>query len=139
MPRIEGDFSTISSSFEALPDGDYRFKLMDIEEQEKVSGKNAALIFKSEVQEGEKKGRQFFDYVYLTTNEGKANAIGLGRIKAYAEAILGDEAANNPSGIDTDELKGGVFDGIIKARTYEAKDGSGQKTSADLKKVMRVA
>lgn len=138
MPRINEDFSKISSSFEPLPDGDYRFQLDEIEEQEASEGKNPALIFKSTVTEGEHKDRQFWDYVYLVTNDGKKNKIGLGRVKAYAEAILGQEAANNPEGFDTDELKSGTFLGIIKARTYEAKDGSGQKTSADLKKVLPV-
>jgi hypothetical protein len=138
MPRIDEDFSKISSSFEPLPPGTYRFHLDEIEDQAEAEDarSNPALVFKSTVTEGEHEDRQFYDFVYLRTNEGKKNKIGLGRVKAYAEAILGKDAANSQDGYDTDELIGGDFEGVITSRTYEAKDGSGQKTSADLKKVL---
>ncbi len=136
MPKIQEDFSAISSSFEALPDGDYRFKLEDIEQQEPQAGKNPALIFKSTVQEGPLMGRQHWDYVYIAKNDGTKNSFGLGRIKAYAEAILGKEKANDPSGIDTDELKGGVYTGVIKSKMEEYNGEEKQRT--ELKKVLPV-
>lgn len=138
MPKIAGDFSEIAIGGEQLPDGDYRFRLTEIEEQAPQANKNTAIIFKSEVTEGPLAKRQFWDFVYLVKNDDTPNSLGLGRIKAYAAAILGDEKANDKEGIDTDELKGGEFLGVIKARTYEARDGSGEKVSADLKRVLPV-
>lgn len=136
MPKIQEDFSAISSSFEALPDDDYRFEIESIEDQEKKEGKNTALIVTSVVKEGPLTGRKFFDYVYLAKNDGTKNSFGLGRIKAYAEAILGKEKANDPSGIDTDELKGGVFLGVIKSKMEEY--NGEERLRSELKKVLPV-
>lgn len=134
MPRIEADFSGISSSFEALAAGEYIVKIDDIEESETKENKLPQMVFKMSVQEGDKKDSVIFDYVTLKQNDGKVNKIGLGRIKAYAEAILGEAAANDTSGIDTDELKGGRCQIIVESRTYE-KDGA-QQTGNKIKKVL---
>ena len=146
MPVLQDDFDEISSSFESLDEGDYRFRLTEIEDQSEDSElvaqlrakqKMPALIFKSEVVEGKRKNSIQFDYVYLTTKDGKKNKVGLGRIKAYAEAILGKEAANGKS-IDTDALVNGEFIGYIKQRTYKAPGSDEVKTSSDLKKILPV-
>lgn len=122
--RIEADFTTISTEFTPIPAADepYSFVLEEIEEgQTKGTPPLPQLIFKSKVTQGEHVNRMYNDYVVLKTKEGKANAIGLGRVKAYAEAILGKEKANG-SELNTDDLKGGSFLGLIKADSYE-KDG----------------
>lgn len=136
MPRLEADFEKISTSFESLPAGEYRVQIEDIVEGE-TKKKIPQLMFKLVVTEGEKEGGVITDFVTLKQHDGKVNKVGLGRIKAYAEAILGVEAANG-SAIDTDDLKGGTCMIVVAERTYEATDGSGQKTSSDVKKVLPV-
>ena len=138
MPKITEDFSKISSSMEPLPEGEYRLRLEEIEEPEVEAGRNPPLIFKSVVTEGEHTDRQCWDYVYLAKNDGEKNKIGLGRVKAYAEAILGKEAANATDGFDTDDLLKGEFTGVMKARTYEDKTTKEQKSTVELKKVLPV-
>lgn len=136
--KVEGDFSQISSNFEPLTEAKYHFKLISIEDQtddpdwkakNATSDKQPALIFISEVVEGDREGAQVHDYLYMKTKKGAPNKIALGRIKMYAEAILGEQAANNPKGIDTDELINGEFDGLVKIETYQKDnpDGSGTK------------
>lgn len=122
--KIEADFSQISTEFTPLPASDepYAFVLEEIEEgQTKGTPPLPQLIFKSKVTAGEHTNRMYNDYVVLKTKDGKANNIGLGRVKAYAEAILGKETANGAA-LNTDDLKGGSFQGLIKADSYE-KDG----------------
>lgn len=147
MARVEADFTGISSSFEPLSEGAYRFKLVEIVDQSKDdewvsknanTGKQPALVFQSEVQEGERQNSMYFDYIYTKTKEGKVNKVGLGKIKAYAEAIIGKEAANNPQGIDTDELLNGTFDGVIKSRKYKDRETNEEKTSTDMAKILPV-
>ena len=148
MPKLQEDFSKISSSFEPLPENadGYRMRLEEIEDQaaneETVAAlaageKQPALIFQSVVTEGECEDRAHWDYVYLKKKNGKPNRIGLGRVKAYAEAILGKERANAQE-IDTDELLKGEFLGVIKQRGYADKTTGEQKLSSDLKKILPV-
>lgn len=128
--KIEADFTQISTEFTPLPASDepYAFVLEEIEEgQTKGTPPLPQLIFKSKVKSGEHANRVYNDYVILKTKEGKANNIGLGRVKAYAEAILGKETANG-SELNTDDLKGGSFLGLIKDDSYE-KDGKTMKTT----------
>lgn len=143
--KVEADFSGISSSFEPLEEGEYNFKLIEIQEQandEEWKAKNdgtdkiPAMVFVSEVLDGERAGAQTFDYVYTKQKDGKVNKVGLGRIKAYAEAILGKEAANSTTGIDTDALPGNAFKGFIKHRSYADKVSGEQKIGASLSKIL---
>lgn len=142
-PRIEGDFTKISSSYEILPEGTYRFMVDEIEAGKTKTAGLDQLIFKLKVVGGEHDGKPFSDFCVLKTNKGEANTIGLGRVKGYAEAILGQEAANSPEGLDTDQLLKGQFDGIIKHDSYEKKDAAGavvgQGTSAKLVKLLPAA
>jgi hypothetical protein len=146
MPMISADFSGISSSFEPL-EGEFRFRLVSIDNQvddEEWKTKNAgtdkqpALVFISEVVDGDRVGAQAFDYIYMQTKQNKPNKIGLGRIKAYAEAILGKEAAASTSGIDTDALLQGEFLGIMKKATYKDKTTGEEKFKTELVKIMLV-
>jgi hypothetical protein len=141
MPRLDADFSAISSSFEPLAPGDYRARVVEIKDGATKKNNLPQLTFSLEVTDGEFVGRKITDFVVLKQNDGKVNNIGLGRVKAYAEAILGAEAANGNS-IDTDELVGGECILVVSSRTYEKKneDGSsgGQATSSDIKKVLPV-
>lgn len=148
MSLIQADFSKISSSSEPLPDGEYRMRLEEIEDQsadeqvaaeKAAAGKQCALVFKSVVTEGEHVDRQVWDFVYLQTNEGKPNKMGLGRVKAYAEALLGAEAANNPAGIDTDDLPiGGEFIGFMKTKIQKNKETGEKEPRSQLAKLLPV-
>lgn len=153
-PVIAGDFSKISSNSDPLKPGTYRFRLDRIEDQSQnpewqaaaavalAQGqqKSAALIFVSEVTEGDRAGTEIQDYVYPTTKKGTSSKIGLGRIKAYSEAIQGQEAANNPRGIDTDTLPGGEFQGIMEENVYMDQKVSPpvQKKNVQLAKVLPI-
>lgn len=141
MPRLEADFSQISTSFDPLPVGEYRASITTIKDGETNKNKLPQLTFELDVTEGEFVGRKLFDFVVLKQNDGKANKIGLGRVKAYAEAILGAEAANGGA-IDTDDLINGEVLLVVSLRTYTKKneDGSdaGQNTTNEIKKVLAV-
>lgn len=137
MPKLEADFGKISHEYQAIPDADYRVTIDEIKETETRENKLPQLEFHLKVAEGEYEGRKLTDFVILKQNDGKVNEIGLGRVKAYAIAVLGEEAANG-SAIDTDELRGGSCIVVVKSRTYEKKDKS-QGTSQDIKKVLPVS
>lgn len=126
-PTINADFSKISSNADPLKPGTYRFRLNAIIDQEndpewksnpQNQGKSPALIFQHEVTEGDRAGTEMSDFVYVTSKEGKPIKRGLGRIKAYAEAIQGVDRANSPTGINTDELPQGEFIGIMEEESY---------------------
>lgn len=143
-PRIEGDFSKISSSFEPFPDGEFRFRVDDVVMGETQQSKLPQVQIKSvciDPQHPELEGKPFTEFVVLKTKDGKPNTVGMGRVKAYAEAILGEEAANNPNGIDTDEFKGGEVILSLKTRSYVpdgAAPGTEPRISNEVKKVLRV-
>lgn len=132
--KIEADFSQISSSFEPVPDDSYRAQIVEITENEKNN--KPQVVFELEITEGPHKGRKLFDFLILQQNDGKPNKVSLGRVKAYAEATVGKEAAAGQA-IDTEELKGGTVEVVVKSRTYD-KDGGGQGTSSDIVKVIPV-
>lgn len=142
--KLVADFSSISSSREPLTEGEYLFKLLEIQDQEndqewksdaKNAGKTPALVFVSEVVEGDRAGAQVFDYIYTKQKDGKINKMGLGQVKGYAEAILGKEAANGPS-LDTDTLPGNQFRGYMKSSTYTDKTTGEQKSNSKLTKIL---
>lgn len=140
--KIEADFTKVSSSFEQLAEGQYRFKVEEIKMGDEKPGAQTPLLFVSKVQGGDRADTPYTDFIYLKTKKGEANAVGQGRIKAYAEAILGDEAANNPSGLELDDMLNGTFDGIIKHESYEKKNADGtneQKMAARLVKILRAS
>lgn len=135
MPKINADFSKIATDFENLPEDSYRVLIEEIEEGETNENKLPQLKFKLKVMEGPMEGKTITDFVVLKQNDGKVNNIGLGRIRAYAQAILGEEAAAGDS-IDTDELRGGSCTITVKHRTYKDKKSGEEKVSADIKKVL---
>jgi hypothetical protein len=145
--RIETDFTKISSSTGALEDGEYQAFVSDIEEGETKTSKLPQVIFTLEVNDPNHPthtGHQLKDYIVLQTKKGQPNKIGLGQIKGYAEAILGQDAANNPDGIDLDELKNGTVLLIIKQRSYNKKNEAGedsgeQGVTNDIEKVLPVS
>lgn len=129
MPRIQEDFTTVSSTFEALKEGDYQVNIEDIEETESNDSKLPMFVFHLVVTDPrypELEGYPLSDYCVTKTNKGQRNRAGLGRIKAYAEATLGVEAANSPDGYDTDEIKGNDVTVYVKQRAWEKKDGQDQ-------------
>lgn len=138
--KIEADFSKISSNTDRLAPGSYRFAIVSAKEQdpsEVAAGKQAAFIITSEVAAGERIGAQVADFQYLKQKDGKPNKMGLGRIKAYAEATLGSERAN-ASDFDTDELIGNTFDGIMEEESYADKSTNPptQKKTVKLTKIL---
>lgn len=136
MPVLREDFSKIAMDFEPVPAQVYRSKIVEIEsvEEDKAKGVLPQINFEWEVQEGEFKGRKLFDYCYLKTKKGERNDMGMGRIRANAAAILGEEAAAGNS-IDTDALKGGVADLVVSVETYTKKPekggGEGKRNKID--------
>jgi hypothetical protein len=138
MPRLEADFSGISTSFEAIPDDTYRVKIGEIEEKTTKESQLPALNFSLEVTEGPFAGRVVFDFVTLKTKQGTRNDIGYGRVKAYAEAILGKDAANG-GGIDTDELKGGTCEVVITKESFKRNGSNTEEFSNKVKKVLTPA
>lgn len=141
--KIEADFSKISSNTERLAAGSYRFAIVSAQEQDAAdvkAGNLAAFIITSEVVAGERIGAQTQDWQYLKQKDGKPNKMGLGRIKAYAEATLGAERANAQD-FDTDELIGNQFDGEMVSESYTDKSVTPpvQKTSVKLGKILPVS
>lgn len=138
--KLEADFSKISTDFEALPNNVYRVKIMELTEGETKENKLPSLSFEHEVQEGEFKGRKLFDFVTLKQKDGKPNNIGLGRVKAYAAAILGDEAAN-AGAIDTDAFKGSIVEVVVEIETYTKtpEKGGGEGKRNKIVKVLKAA
>lgn len=143
--KIEADFTKVSSSFEQLAEETYRFRIEEIKMGEEKSGSQTPLLVVSKVVGGDRADTPFTDFIYLKKKDGTANANGQGRVKAYAEAVLGEEAANNPSGLELDDLLQGTFDGIIKHESYEKKDPQNpaapgeQKIAARLVKILKAS
>lgn len=138
--KIEADFSQISSNTDRLAAGNYRFGIVSAGPQdasEVGQGKQPAFIIVSEVTQGERIGAQIQDYIYLQTKDGKPNKSGLGRIKAYAEATVGNERANAKD-FDTDELIGNQYDGVMEEESYTDTKVTPpvQKTTTRLKKIL---
>lgn len=123
--KLEADFTKISTEYVPPVAGDYQMVVEDIEEGKTNSGL-PQLVFTNKIVGGEYEGRTIKDFVVLQQKNGKVNDIGYGRVKAYAEAILGKEAANGGE-LNTEDLKGGAFTGVLKDDSYE-KDGETKKT-----------
>ena len=138
MAKLEANFSEISMDFEPLPNGSYRVKILDIKEGETKENKLPSLSFELEVTEGEFAGRKLFDFVTLQQKDGAINKIGYGRVRAFAQAVLGEEAAAGSS-IDTDELKGNICEVVVEINTYEkdASKGGGQGKNNKITKVLK--
>lgn len=147
--KITADFTGISSSFEPLvADVTYHFRVTSVQDQAEddkwklenaASGgkKNPALIIISEVVEGDRVNTEYHDYIYPLKQDGTPSKRGLGQIKAYAEALLGAEAANSPDGIDAAAFVDGEFDGTMKAESYTDKVTNAQKTAIRLGKILK--
>ena len=123
--RIEADFTKISSSFQPLEDGEYQCVVSELEETESKEAKLPMLKITLAVNDPnhpDKENHPLFDYIVLMTKKGQPNRVGLGQVKAYAEAILGVDAANNPDGIDPAEFKDGTVMVVVKQRSFTKKD-----------------
>lgn len=145
MALIQHDFTQISSSMEPLPDGEYECVVKEIDGNA-VSKESSLPMVKVTLEVDDPKfpdysGRLIFDQFTLQTKEGKPNKVGLGQLKAYAEATLGDEAANSSEGIDTDAMAGSKVLAVIKLRSWsrEVNGITETGTSNNVKKILRVA
>lgn len=148
-PRIEADFSAISSNIGPLVAGPYVCKVKSIANSKVGTPEKDQIQFVLEVddpQHAEANGREVYDNVVLQKNDGQPNKMAYGKIKQYAEAILGEEAANNPTGYDTDEFVGSQVLASITLESYdyipkehgtdESKRKKGQSNKVD--RVVRV-
>lgn len=133
MPKLQANFEKISTEFEAVPPGEYRAVVEEIEESKTRKNQLPQLVIKNKVTEGEFEGRIITDFVTLQTNEGKKNDIGYGRIKAYAIAVNGEEAGNGEE-IDTDDFLHGTVTLVVVPDIYE-KNGE-QVQSSKISKVL---
>ena len=136
-PVLDADFSKISTDFEPVPADVYRSKIVKIESVETKENKLPALNIELEIMAGDFAGRKLFDFVTLKQKDGKRNDVGYGRIKAYAIAILGEEAANSGA-IDTDALVGGSCDCVVEVEKYakKAEKGGGEGTRNKVAKIL---
>jgi hypothetical protein len=121
--KIDADFSTISSNTDRLEPGTYRFVVKSAAPEEPDSSKphdptkQIPFTIVSEVVNGPRAGYEMSDRIYLKKKDGGPNKMGLGRVKAYAEATLGEAAANDKN-FDTDQLIGNAFDGNVVHEPY---------------------
>lgn len=145
--RIEADFTKISSSFAALEAGEYQAVLTEIEEGETKENKLPQVIFTFEVNDPNHPthtGHVVKQYIVLQTKKNQPNKIGLGQIKAVAEAVLGQEAANSPEGIDLEDLKNGTVLLVLGQRSYNKKNQDGsdsgeQGVTNEINKILPVS
>lgn len=135
MPTLKANFSEISSSYEALPqDTPFKVTIDKVEAGKTKQAQLDQLVFELTVMEpAEFVGRKIFDFVTLEKKDHTPNNIGYGRVKAYTEAVLGDDAANGEE-IDTDALVGNACTVILKNRQYE--QNGEQKVASDVAKVL---
>ena len=136
MPKIQADFTTVQAGFDntPLPDGAYLAKVDDIKEGKTSDQKKDMLTFQL-VTEGNEdpahNGKYIFDRITLQKNDGTINPVALSQIKAYGVAILGEEAANNPEGLNTDDFKGARVMVVVGIQTYQRKNADGSPMMQD--------
>lgn len=144
MPRIQADFSNVKAGndFVALPPGTYLAQIKEIEAKKTQTQKDALNITLVIVDEkdAELNGRQVFDFITMQKNDGTVNPMALSSIKAYAVAVLGEEAASNPEGIDTDDLKDGTVTIVLAVEQYDSTeiDAEGKPVKKNSNRVKRV-
>ena len=137
MPSIQADFSKISTEFTPLPDGIYTCTIEDITEEKTKQNQLPMLKFELSVSDPnhpDYEDRKLFDNIVLRTNKGKPNQIGLGQLKAYAIATLGEEAANGGE-IDTDAMKGSQVGVEVKTRSYKPEGEDEPRLVNEIKKI----
>jgi hypothetical protein len=99
-PVIEGaDLSSVSTKFEIWPEGTYPTVIMTSKFDDK--GKNLMIIHKTREPVGMiQAGREYTDFINMTTNAGERNDIGHKSLKRYFEALLPEHANDNPPNSD---------------------------------------
>lgn len=137
--KIQADFSAISHEFVPIPPGDVVCVVDQVEEGTKNDKPQVHIVSKvKDPSKPELEGREVHEFLVLTTNDGKPNKIALGRIKAYAIAILGEEAANSKEGIDPMDLKGGTVGLTLEEGTYTKTTDTGEKVTKKNTEVAKV-
>lgn len=119
--RIEADYQNIDHERKDIAPGVYRAVIKEIEDKPSKSGL-PMLTFTLKIDDTDaplETDKEVRDYIVTQTKERKPNKLGLGQLKAYAIAIMGDDYANG-SGIDTDDLLAGVVTVEIGQREYTA-------------------
>ena len=132
--KVQADFTKISTEYEGLPEGEYVTRIESIKEGTSRGSNLPQLEYELVVTEGEKEGRKMTDFVTLKTNKGDRNDIGLGRMKAYHEAVHGQGSATDE--LDTDDVLGALVRIVVKDESYK-KDGE-TKTGKKIKHVLPV-
>lgn len=130
------NWSKISTEYEQLPEGDYNVVIDEIEEGVTKENKLPQLSFKLIVLDGEKEGKKHTDYVTLKQNDGKTNEIGLGRVKAYYEAVHGKDTLADGEEMDTESLVKGTVTVVIKQKPQTGPKAEPGKMRSDVVKVL---
>jgi hypothetical protein len=129
-PRIQADFTNVATGFDnsPLPAGAYLAKIDKITAGKTSDGKKDMITIQM-VTEGNDdpavNGKFVFDRIVMQKNDGSVNGIALSQIKAYAVATIGEEAANSPEGIDTDEFQGGRVQLVLEVQSFQRKNPDG--------------
>lgn len=135
MPKVTADFSTVQSGFGVVPAGDYRTRIESVEYD--ATAKNPVHTFVHVIDDPENtehNGQKLWDRIYMNKRDGTVNAISLGKLKQYAEAIIGSDYANG-SELDTDDFKDGI---VIASVEIEPWTNEEKGTSGESNKIKRV-
>ena len=134
MAVMKANFANIAMDYEPLPAGDYRVRIEEAEDGQTSTNKEKTSI-KLVVTEGEHEGRVLYENLVWSTDKGDLNKVSLGRLRAYATAILGEEAASGAE-LDTADLVGGICTVVLKLKTRVRKDTGESVTENQIAKVL---
>jgi hypothetical protein len=136
MPKIQADFSSVKSGFSTLPTDDYRCKIEAVEFD--ATARNPFHTITLVVDDPEHvdfNNQKLWDRIYMNKKDGSVNPMSLGKIKQYAEAILGEDEANGDN-IDTDDF---VDSYVIATVEVEPWTNEEKGTSGESNRVKRVS
>ena len=113
MPRIDVNFGDVPDTIKTISPGKYRLEIAEVPAVEPAaSGNGQNLIINFRISdEGEFKGRQIRDYIFL-------NEIGLTKVKSL---LISAGLESSVNGLDTEELLGKIVTGLLVASTYKDK------------------
>jgi len=134
MPRIEANFAEISENIGPLPSAPYRCVIKEITNDKVGQPPKDRINIKMEVDDPSKPefaGRELYDRIILQKNDGQPNKMSYGKIKQYAIATLGKEAAQDPNGYDTDAFLNGTVVANVVLENYDYIPPEFQQLPAD--------
>lgn len=123
MAKIAASLADVSTEFVPSDPGVYIFEIDKIEEKDK-EGRityqvNSKILSVVSGTGDECIGKTVVDFISIHKKDGSINQYGLVTLKRYFEAVLGKENVEaRGDDLDTDELKGGQFQGEIGIESY---------------------